>query len=342
MAEVTTNPSRKLLEVKNLRTSFFTHTGEVKAVDGVSYYVNEQEVVAVVGESGCGKSITQMSVMQLVQVPPGRILGGQVLFEGKDLLTYKATSKEMQHVRGEKIAMIFQEPMTSLNPVITVGKQLCEVIRAHKKCTKQGAWERGVKALEAVGIPDAEKRMRSYPFQLSGGMRQRVMISIAIACQSRLIIADEPTTALDVTTQAQVMELLLSLVKDLNTSLVVVTHNLGLVTRYADRIYVMYAGRIVESGTTEELMTSPRHPYTIGLLNSVPTLTGERSEALIPIEGNPPNLAKLPPQCAFLPRCPYAQAVCREQQAPELRRVGDSERCTACHLDLEGIKNARG
>lgn len=340
MAEKATNTSGRLLEVKNLRTSFFTHSGEVKAVDDVSYYVDEQEVVAVVGESGCGKSVTQMSVMQLIQTPPGKILGGQVLFEGRDLLAYNAHSREMQQVRGAKISMIFQEPMTSLNPVLTVGDQLCEVIRVHKKCTKQEAWERGISALEAVGIPDASRRMRNYPFQLSGGMRQRVMISIAIACNSRLIIADEPTTALDVTTQAQVMELLISLVRDFKTSLVTVTHNLGLVTRYADRIYVMYAGRIVESGTTEELMTAPRHPYTVGLLNSVPKLTGQRGNELLPIKGAPPNLARLPGYCPFFPRCPYAQDICRTSPIPELRRVGESRRCTACYMDLEEINDA--
>ena len=224
-----------LLDVRDLRTSFFTQSGEVKAVGGVSFHVNKQEVVAIVGESGCGKSVTQMSVMQLIQSPPGKILGGEVIFDGRNLLQYRPNSKEMRAVRGAEIAMIFQEPMTSLNPVYTVGSQLSEVIRTHLKVDKKLAWEMGVKALESVGIPDPQQRMKNYPFEMSGGMRQRVMIAIAVACKSKLIIADEPTTALDVTTQAQVMELLISLVQKMRTSLIVVTHNLGLVTRYADR-----------------------------------------------------------------------------------------------------------
>ena len=232
-----------LLDVKNLRTSFFTDDGEVKSVNDVSFHVNEKEVVAVVGESGSGKSVTQLSVIQLIQSPPGKILGDEVWFEGKDLM--KFTKNEIKEIRGNGISMIFQEPMTSLNPVYTVGNQLTEVLRSHSKMSKKEAWQRGVEALAAVGIPDPESRMKNYPFEMSGGMRQRVMIAIAVACNSKLIVADEPTTALDVTTQAQVMELLLSLVKEKGTSLIVVTHNLGLVTRYADRIYVMYAGRIV-------------------------------------------------------------------------------------------------
>lgn len=228
-----------LLDVKHLCTSFFTPAGEVKAVNDVSYYVCEQEIVAVVGESGSGKSVTQMSVMQLVQTPPGRIFGGKVLFEGQNLLAYKPNSKQMQAIRGAQIAMIFQEPMTSLNPVYTVGNQITEVIRRHKKCSRREAWRLGTAALDSVGIPDPETRMKNYPFEMSGGMRQRVLIAIAVACNSKLIIADEPTTALDVTTQAQVMELLLRIVQDMKKSIVVVTHNLGLVTRYAQRIYVI-------------------------------------------------------------------------------------------------------
>lgn len=324
-----------LLQVEHLRTSFFTPGGEVKAVHDVSYHVNEQEIVAIVGESGSGKSVTQMSVMQLVQTPPGRILGGKVLFEGENLLDYKANSKQMQAIRGAKISMIFQEPMTSLNPVYTVGNQITEVIRRHKKCTRRQAWELGTQALASVGIPDPQARMKSYPFEMSGGMRQRVLIAIAVACNSKLIIADEPTTALDVTTQAQVMELLLQIVQQFKTSIVVVTHNLGLVTRYARRIYVMYAGRIVENGTAEDLLTRPAHPYTIGLLKSVPKLEERQGEELIPIEGTPPNLGRLPPYCAFAPRCPYACAACREKPVPELRSIG-GEHFTACHLDVTG------
>lgn len=323
----------RLLEVKDLKVSFFTPGGEVKAVGGVSYYVDREEVVAIVGESGCGKSVTQMSVMQLIQSPPGKILGGSVVFQGKELLDYDAKSKEMRAVRGAEIAMIFQEPMTSLNPVFTIGQQLTDVIRTHMKVSKKEAWEIGVKALEAVGIPDPAERMKNYPFEMSGGMRQRALIAIAVACRSKLIIADEPTTALDVTTQAQVMELLLDLVKKFKTSLVVVTHNLGLVSRYADRIYVMYAGRVVESGTTEELLTNPRHPYTLGLLKAVPKLDDEKEEDLVPIPGAPPNLAKLGDGCAFYPRCPYACETCRDSARPELREVGKKGHYCACHID---------
>ena len=237
--------------------------------------------------------------------------------------------------------MIFQEPMTSLNPVYTIGNQLTEVLRAHhKNMSKQEAWKRGVEALAAVGIPDPEARMKNYPFEMSGGMRQRAMIAISVACNSKLIIADEPTTALDVTTQAQVMELLLSIVEEKGTSIIVVTHNLGLVTRYADRIYVMYAGRIVESGTTEALLTNPRHPYTLGLLASVPKLVDNRNEKLIPIEGAPPNLANIPEYCSFYPRCPYACDKCRNAAAPELRPIDGNGHFMACHLDVRGGKTS--
>lgn len=325
--------AQHLLEVEHLRTSFFMENREVKAVNDVSYYVDEKEIVAVVGESGCGKSVTQMSVMQLIPTPPGRILGGKVLWNGEDLLHY--SQRDMQRVRGAEISMIFQEPMTSLNPVYTVGQQLTEVIRTHMKVSKKEAWDIGIEALKAVGIPDPAARMNNYPFEMSGGMRQRVMISIAVACRSKLIIADEPTTALDVTTQAQVMELLLSLVRQNGTSVVVVTHNLGLVARYADRVYVMYAGKIVESGSTEEILTHPAHPYTRGLLQSVPRLDDDQNEPLIPIQGAPPSLANLPDTCAFMPRCPYACARCGSSGIPALQRRGSGEHFAACHLELE-------
>lgn len=320
-----------LLEVKHLKTSFFTPHGEVKAVDDVSYYINRGEVIAVVGESGCGKSVTQMSVMQLIQSPPGKITGGEVLFEGKNLLQYPANSAEMRAVRGAGIAMIFQEPMTSLNPVLTVGKQLSQVIEIHKKVTSQEAWRMGIEALAAVGIPDPESRMKNYPFQMSGGMRQRVLIAIAVACGSKLIIADEPTTALDVTTQAQVMELLQSLVNNYGTSILMVTHNLGLVTRYAQRVYVMYAGKIVESGTTEDILMHPKHPYTLGLLASVPKLDAPKDQDLVAIEGAIPRLDKLPSHCAFAPRCKYATEACFGSEIPCLKKVGDHEHFAACH-----------
>ena len=327
----------KLLEVKDLKTSFFTVSGEVKAVDGVSYYLNEQEIIAIVGESGCGKSVSQMSVMQLIQTPPGKILEGQVLFDGINLLDYTPNSQEMRKIRGASISIIFQEPMTSLNPVLTIGQQLTEVIRTHRKCNQKEAWEIGVEALQAVGIPDAEERMNNYPFQLSGGMCQRAMIATAIACHSKIIIADEPTTALDVTTQAQVMELLLSLVEKYKTSVIMVTHNLGLVTRYATRVYVMYAGKIVESGTTEDILTHSKHPYTLGLLDCVPKLDSKKDRELVPIQGAPPRLHDLPSGCTFAPRCPYAYEKCGEEY-PKLRQVGENEHFAACHLDMETNK----
>ncbi|NLY18032.1 MAG: ABC transporter ATP-binding protein [Clostridiaceae bacterium] len=329
--------SNRLLEVNNLRTSFFITEGEVKAVDGISYYIDKEEIVAIVGESGCGKSVSQMSIIQLIQSPPGKILGGEAIFEGRDLL--KLNSSEIRRVRGAEIAFIFQEPMTALNPVITVGKQLSKDIRTHKKVSRKEAWNIATEALKAVKIPDPEKRMKNYPFEMSGGMRQRVMIANAVACNANLIIADEPTTALDVTTQAQVMELLVSIVKEYKTSLIVVTHNLGLVTRYADRIYVMYAGRIVESGTCKEIMKNPSHPYTLGLLKSVPKLDSDVDEKLIPITGAPPTLLNAPDTCAFLPRCPYASEICRCNSKPELHKINGGNHLIACYRDIARLKN---
>ena len=334
--------ARRLLEVKNLRTSFFTEEGEVKAVDDVSFHVDCGEVVAIVGESGCGKSITQLSIIQLVQSPPGRILAGEVLFKGKDLLALGPTSKEMRSVRGAGISMIFQEPMTSLNPVLTIGRQLSEIIVVHRRCNKAEARRKAISALEAVGIPEAAERMNSYPFELSGGMRQRVMIAAAVAAGSEVLIADEPTTALDVTTQAQVMELLIDIVRSQGKSLVLVTHNLGLVSRYAQRVYVMYAGKVVESGTVEQMLTAPSHPYTIGLLNSIPKLEGDADADLEPIQGAPPRLNDLPAYCTFLPRCPRARDVCREQPFPALRQVGPAGHAAACHLSQVGMAPAGG
>ncbi len=324
--------AERLLDVKGLRTSFFTAEGEIKSVDGVSYYVDEREAIAIVGESGCGKSVTQMSIMQLVQTPPGKILDGEVIFEGENLLSYKADSKEMRAVRGAKISMIFQEPMTSLNPVMTIGSQLCDIIRTHNpEMKKDEAWKKATETLADVGIPEPEARMKNYPFEMSGGMRQRVMIAASIVCGARLIIADEPTTALDVTTQAQVMDLLLELVEKKGKSLVIITHNLGLVTRYASRVYVMYAGRIIESGTTEQILMQSVHPYTKGLLASVPKLESNKDEDLVPIQGMPPVLSNLPRQCSFLPRCPYATDRCHNSDKPELKDIGNNH-FSACYI----------
>jgi len=314
----------------------------VEAVRGVSYYVDRDEVVAIVGESGCGKSVTQMSIMQLIQTPPGKIVAGDVDFDGIQLLKDGVSVADMSNIRGNRVAMIFQELMTSLNPVFRIGEQFIDVIRAHnKKMSRKEAWVLGTRSLDAVGIPDAELRMKNYPFELSGGMRQRVLIAFAVACKSDLVIADEPTTALDVTIQAQVMELLMDVKKRNNSSIIIVTHNLGLVSRYADRIYVMYAGQIIESGTTEEILTQPKHPYTLGLLAAVPKIEETKKANLVPIEGAPPSLANLPDYCSFSPRCSYVCGKCKTTGCPPLKKIGNSEHMVACHLFDEETSDAK-
>jgi len=323
-----------LLEVNNLKTQFFTEAGLVKAVDGISYYVDEQEIIGLVGESGCGKSVSQLSAMQLIPTPPGKIVGGEVIFEGRDLLKYPAHGPETRSVRGAKIAMIFQEPMTSLNPVMTICRQVSETLELHLGMNREAARERSIELLKLVGIPSAESRIDDYPHQFSGGMRQRVMIAMALSCNPRILIADEPTTALDVTTQAQLLELMKDMVDHFRASLVIVTHNLGVVARYAQRIYVMYAGRIVESGTTKDIFARPRHPYTMGLLKCVPRLDEERGRKLIPIVGLPPNLVNMPPTCAFLPRCPYSIDRCRQEPWPALHHLHD-QHYAACYVNME-------
>jgi len=308
--------------------------GVVKAVDGVSYHINEREILGLVGESGCGKSVSQLSVMQLIQTPPGQIIDGEVNFEGRDLLKFKADSTEMRSVRGGKIAMIFQEPMTSLNPVLTISQQMMEMLELHLKLDGEAARKRTVELIELVGIPDAKVRINDYPHQFSGGMRQRVMIAMALSCNPKLVIADEPTTAVDVTTQAQLLEVMTEMVNLFKTSLVIVTHNLGVVARHANRIYVMYAGRVVESGTAEEIFGDPRHPYTISLLKSVPRLDEPRRDKLTPILGMPPNLIDMAPVCAFRPRCAYHEQ-CNHEGMPDLKQISDGH-YTRCHLDIKG------
>ncbi len=322
----------KILEVVDLKTQFKTDAGLVKAVNGVSYHINEKEIVAIVGESGCGKSVTQLSTMQLIPTPPGEICGGKVIFEGKNLLEYEKNGPEMRRIRGGKISMVFQEPMTSLNPVLTIGRQMTEALEIHLGLTKKDARKRAAELLEMVGIPDGRKRLDDFPHQFSGGMRQRVMIAIAISCNPRIIIADEPTTALDVTTQAQLMELMKDVVDRFNTSLVIVTHNLGVVARYAQRLYVMYAGRVIESGTSKEIFGNPRHPYTKGLLKAVPRLDEEAGKKLVPIDGVPPSLVDLPPLCSFKPRCRYRVEQCKENSQPELKHV-DGEHYSCCYVE---------
>jgi oligopeptide/dipeptide ABC transporter ATP-binding protein len=326
----------RLLEIKNLQTQFKTESGLVRAVDDVSYHIDEQEIVGVVGESGCGKSVTQLSVMRLIN-PPGKIAGGQILFEGQDILKYSANGPEMRSIRGAKIAMIFQEPMTSLNPVLTIGRQLTEMLELHLGMKGESARTRVIELLSLVGIPGAEKRLDDYPHQFSGGMRQRVMIAMGLSCNPKMLIADEPTTALDVTTQAQLLELMKAMVERFNSSLTIVTHNLGVVARYAQRIYIMYAGRIVESGTCKDIFRAPRHPYTIGLLRCVPRLDEEVGRRLEPIKGLPPNLIRMPKTCAFLPRCPFAIDKCKTEPWPDLRLVGNQQ-YIRCYVNTEEKK----
>ena len=321
-----------VLSVENLKTQFRTEGGLVKAVDGVSYYIDENEIIGIVGESGCGKSVTQLSVLQLIASPPGEIIDGKVIFEGKDLLEYSPKSAEMYAVRGGKIAMIFQEPMTSLNPVLTISRQLTEMLEIHLDHNRSAAKMRAIELLRIVGIPAAEKRIDDYPYQFSGGMRQRVMIAMALSCNPRIIIADEPTTAVDVTTQAQLLELMKDMVMKFKTSLIIVTHNLGVVARYAHRIYVMYAGRIVEAGTCKDLFAGPRHPYTIGLLKCVPRLDEPPGRKLVPIVGTPPSLVNMDPTCAFLVRCQYATKICEREAWPELRLI-DGQHYVSCYVN---------
>jgi oligopeptide/dipeptide ABC transporter ATP-binding protein len=309
-----------LLEVENLQTQFFTSAGIVKAVDGISYTVEEGETVAIVGESGCGKSVSALSMLRLIPDPPGRIVGGRILFKGTDLLSLP--DEEIRHVRGRDIAMVFQEPMTSLNPVLTIGRQLTETLDHHLSMNDQQAQARAVELLGMVGISEPERRLKQYPHHFSGGMRQRVMIAMALSCEPKLIIADEPTTALDVTIQAQILELMKDLTKRLGVALIVITHNLGVVARYADRVNVMYAGKIVERGSAIDVYGSPSHPYTLGLLASVPRLDQRRGERLVPIEGQPPDLTLLDDGCAFRPRCRFAVARCNDA-IPTLESVGE-------------------
>ncbi len=305
-----------LLEVKNLKTYFATRKGEVHSVDDVSFSVERGETLSLVGESGCGKSVTALSVMRLVSFP-GRVVGGEVFFEGRDLL--KISEQEMRAIRGDDIAMIFQDPMTSLNPVLTVGEQIAEAIRLHRKVSNQEAWNQAIEGMRDVAIPSAETRAKSYPHEMSGGMRQRVMIAMALACDPKLLIADEPTTALDVTIQAQILDLLRELREKRNLALLLITHDLGVVAETSERVAVMYAGKIVEEATATDLFSHPRHPYTEGLLRAVPRLDEQRQGRMLrlqTIDGVVPNPLELPPGCRFAPRCQYAEAQCRLGDIP--------------------------
>jgi len=315
-----------LLEVRHLSTQFATGAGIVRAVDDVSWDVKPGETVALVGESGCGKSVSALSIMRLVAAPAGRITAGQILFKGRDLLTLP--DHEMRDIRGKDIAMVFQEPMTSLNPVLTVGRQLTEPCEIHLGMPPEQSRARAIEILGLVGISDAGRRLRQYPHQFSGGMRQRLMIAMSLSCNPALVLADEPTTALDVTIQAQILELMKGLSQRLGAAMLIITHNLGVVARYADRVNVMYAGKIVEHGTAREIYADPRHPYTLGLLRSVPRLDEPKREKLAPIQGQPPDLTRLPRGCAFAPRCAYSIARCATE-IPPLGAV-DGSHLSAC------------
>jgi len=324
---------RHLLEVNDLQTYFPTRAGLVRAVDGVSFYLDRGELLGLVGESGCGKSMTALSLMRLI-APPGKIVGGEILFEGKDLL--KVSDAAMREMRGDDIAMIFQDPMTSLNPVYTVGEQIAEALRLHRKLTRKQARQATIEAMREVAIPDPARRLDDYPHQLSGGMRQRVMIAMALACNPKLLIADEPTTALDVTIQAQILELLDDLRKQRELAVLLITHDLGVVAEVADRVAVMYTGRIVEESPVDELFARPKHPYTEGLLRSVPKLTtteSARSERLETIEGVVPRPTDLPPGCHFAPRCPHRMPRCTEGTIPLYQLEGGVQvRCVLYDL----------
>lgn len=311
-----------LLSVQNLKTQFTTDTGTVRAVDGVSFTINEGETVGIVGESGSGKSVTALSIMRLLPHRISNIVDGKIFFKGKDLVNLR--EKDMRKIRGNDIAMIFQEPMTSLNPSYTIGSQIGEVMRLHMKLSKKEAEKRCIELLEKVGIPRAEKIVNDYPHQLSGGMRQRVMIAMAIACDPKLIIADEPTTALDVTIQAQILELIQQMKQEKNMSILIITHDLGVVSEVCDRVIVMYAGRIVEEANVRTLFESPSHPYTIGLIESMPSLE-EEVEWLETIPGNVPIPSEMPKGCKFAPRCKFANQRCLDEE-PELIQVGQDQK----------------
>jgi oligopeptide/dipeptide ABC transporter ATP-binding protein len=320
--------TENLLEVNNLKTYFFTRGGVVKAVDDVSFTIKPGETLGLVGESGCGKSVTALSVMRLVANPPGKIVGGEINFNGENIL--EKNQNEMTDLRGSKISMIFQDPMTSLNPVFTVGYQISETVKRHRKeLNKDQSWKRAIEMLDLVRIPDAKRRAKNYPHEFSGGMRQRVMIAIALACNPKLLIADEPTTALDVTIQAQILELMKGLTKEFDTAVMLITHDLGVVAGTCENVNVMYAGHVVESAPVKQLYETPAHPYTVGLLHSIPRLDDQRGIKLSPIGGQPPDLLNPPTGCPYAPRCPKVQSRCR-QERPELMPVGRGEQVAAC------------
>lgn len=324
----------KLLEVKDLAIYFDTYEAEVQAVRGVTFDLDEKETLAIVGESGSGKSVTSQAVMRLTPMPPGKFAGGSIMFNGEDLT--KKSDKQMEEIRGKEISMIFQDPMTSLNPTMTIGKQIAEGLIKHQNMSKKAAHNRGVELLKLVGIPNPETRINQYPHEYSGGMRQRAMIAIALACNPKILIADEPTTALDVTIQAQILDLMRDLQEQTGTAIILITHDLGVVANAAHRVAVMYGGKIVETGNVDEIFYNPKHPYTWGLLASMPKLDGEEEE-LQAIPGSPPDLADPPKGCPFVTRCPYAMKVC-ENHMPEYTELSSTQK-TACWLLDERAPN---
>lgn len=328
---------KKLLEVEDLRVSFFTPAGEVKAVNGISYDINYGEVMGIVGESGSGKSVEAYSIIGLLQ-SPGRVVGGKITFDGEDVLAYD--EKQMQAFRGSKVSMIFQNPMTCLNPVYTVGNQLIEAVRCHENVSKQEAAERAMEMLRLVGINNVEKRMKQYPHEFSGGMRQRVMIAMGMICNPKLLIADEPTTALDVTIQAQILELMKDLKEKIKMSIIFITHNLGVVAEICDKVSVMYGGRIIEQGPVDDIFEKPSHPYTQGLLRSMPRVDAESYERLIPIEGTPVDLLNAPKGCPFAPRCEHCMKICLDQM-PEYSNISEKH-ISACWLNSPEYKKEAG
>jgi oligopeptide/dipeptide ABC transporter ATP-binding protein len=317
-----------LLEVNNLKTYFFTRSGVVKAVDDVSFTIKPGELLGIVGESGSGKSVTALSIIRLIADPPGKIVNGEINFNGENIL--EKNTEELTELRGSKISMIFQDPMTSLNPVFTIGYQIAETVKRHRKdVNNDQAWRRAIEMLDLVRIPDAKRRVKNYPHEFSGGMRQRVMIAIALACNPQLLIADEPTTALDVTIQAQVLDLMKGLSKEFGAAVMLITHDLGVVAGTCQHVNVMYAGHVVESAPVKQIFETPAHPYTVGLLRSIPRLDEKRGTPLTPIPGQPPDLLNPPAGCPYAPRCPKVQSRCR-QERPELMPVGRGEQVAAC------------
>lgn len=323
--------SNHLLSVRELKTYFFSSQGITKAVDGVSFYLDEGETIGIVGESGSGKTVTALSILRLIPDPPGRIISGQILFKGIDLLKLK--DDRMRQIRGNKISMIFQEPMTSLNPVFTIGDQISEAIILHHGLNKKEAYEKCIEMLKLVRIPSPEKRIHEYPYQLSGGMRQRVMIAMALSCNPRILIADEPTTALDVTIQAQILDLMNRLKEEMGTAIIMITHNLGVIAEMSRRVVVMYSGKVVEQGSVDDIFYNPQHPYTKGLLATIPRIDQDiqPGKKLLEIPGMIPSLYNLPKGCYFNPRCSYAMEICRQKE-PELKEIGNGHLCSCWQI----------